>query len=97
MLLFEWDEKKADQNKCRHKVSFELAKLAFDDPFQLSDYARTVKGEDRFATLAMVGNVLIFIAHTYRKNESGQEVIRIISARKATRKERREYQRRAGG
>jgi len=97
MPAFEWDEKKARQNQAKHKVSFELAKLAFDDPFQLNDFERTVRGEDRFQTLAMVGNVVLFVAHSYRKNEHGEEVIRIISARKATLKERREYHRRAGG
>ena len=97
MPAFEWDEKKARQNKAKHQVSFELAKLAFDDPFQLNDFERTVRGEDRFQTLAMVGNVVLFVAHSHRKNEHGEEVIRIISARKATPKERREYHHRAGG
>ena len=96
MPLFEWDEKKARQNKAKHKVSFELAQRVFEDPFQLNDFDRTVKGEDRYKTLGVVGTVVLLVAHCFRKNKDGEEVIRIISARKATTRERGEYERRAG-
>jgi|ERR1700733_2678491 uncharacterized protein len=96
MLKFEWDDSKSKTNITKHKVSFELAASAFEDPFQLSDFDRTVNGEDRYQTLALVGPVILFIVHTIKEIENGQEVIRIISARKATANERIAYQQARG-
>jgi uncharacterized protein len=96
MLLFEWDENKAKVNRSKHKVSFELASLAFEDHCQLNSFDRTVNGEDRYQTLALVGPIILFIVHTYKENQSGEEVIRIISARKATAAEQSAYQKARG-
>lgn len=91
-MLFEWDSSKAATNKRKHKVSFELAQLAMEtDQTQLSRYDRTVDDEDRWHTLAGIENVILIISHTYRENDHGEEVIRIISARKATTGEKAAY------
>ncbi len=90
-MLFEWDPEKAKTNKKKHKVSFELAQQVFDDDKQLNDFDRTVGNEDRYVTLGLVHNVILYVSHCYRENENGETVIRIISARKATSKESEAY------
>jgi len=71
-----------------HGVRFDDAMLAFADPFGLVDQDRIEMGELRWQTLGMVGSAVLFlVAHTIRA-EGDDEIIRIISARKATRKER---------
>ena len=91
-MLFEWDPAKDRLNLAKHKISFDAARLVFDDPHALSVRDRTVEGEARWQTLGLGGGVaLILVAHTYR-DEGSEEVIRIISARKATRVERKRYE-----
>jgi hypothetical protein len=91
MVLFEWDEAKARSNRRKHGVSFEDAMLVFTDPFALADQDRVANGELRWQTLGLVdGIVLLLVAHTVR-NQADDEVIRIISARRATRKEQQRY------
>ena len=92
-MRFEWDEYKDRLNRAKHGVSFETARLVFDDPLHLSVQDRIVAGEARWQTLGLVsGVVILIVAHTYGTEGPGQEVIRIISARKATRNERRRYE-----
>jgi uncharacterized DUF497 family protein len=93
---FEWDPAKAASNLRKHRVSFETAIRAFADPFALTDPDRIKDGEQRWQTLGVVdGYYLLLVAHTIRdEDEDGQlvEIIRIISAREADRKERRRYE-----
>jgi hypothetical protein len=90
-MRFEWDEIKNRHNLKKHKISFESAKLVFDDPQALSDLEREVAGEDRWKTVGVIGgSVVVVVAYTYRE-EGDNEVIRIISARKASPSERRAY------
>lgn len=92
MMLFEWDEAKADGNRRKHGVSFELAAQVFDDPYALAEQDRTVDGEDRWQTIGMVETVVVLlVGHTVREEEHN-EIIRLITARKATRKERQRYE-----
>jgi len=87
-----WDQNKNQSNKVKHKVSFELASLVFEDPFQFSILERIENGEERWQTMGMVGSVVVLlVAHTFIEEE-GEEVVRIISARKATGKERQSYE-----
>ena len=88
MLLFEWNEKKALLNVQKHGVSFEEAATAFGDPLSLTiDDPLHSQDEDRFILIGMSNrNRLLVVVHTYR-----DDVIRLISARKATQKERRYY------
>lgn len=87
-----WDQNKNQSNKVKHKVSFEIASLVFEDPFHISILERIENGEERWQTMGMVGSVVVLlVAHTFLEEE-GEEVVRIISARKATGKERQAYE-----
>jgi len=92
-MRLEWDEaNKNRRNLAKHCISFETAKLVFEDPHALSIQDRAVEDEERWQTLGMIGGlVVVLVAHTYRE-ENGEEVIRLISARKATPLERRAYE-----
>ncbi|SRR5258708_30419710 len=90
-MRFVRDEEKNRRNRAKHKVSFESAVLVFDDPNALSLQDRFVAGEERWQTLGLVGGmVILLVAHTFYE-ENGEEIVRIISARKATPGERRIY------
>jgi uncharacterized DUF497 family protein len=92
-MNFIWDSEKDAINRAKHGVSFETAVLVFDDPFHLSVVDRAVDSEERWRTMGQIGGlVILIVAHTY-KEQNGEETIRIISARKATRSERRYYER----
>jgi uncharacterized DUF497 family protein len=90
-MRFEWDEDKNRRNLAKHKVSLETASLVFDDPHLFSVQDRIVEGEERWQTVGMVSGAIILVAHTYRDEADG-EVIRLISARKATPHERQAYE-----
>jgi uncharacterized protein len=91
-LRFVWDEKKSRLNLAKHKFSFETAAFVFEDPHSISRFDRVKDGEERWQTLgAAVGVAVLLIAHADYM-ESGEEVIRIISARKATAHERQSYE-----
>jgi uncharacterized protein len=91
MVQFEWDELKAWTNARKHGVRFEDAMLVFGDPYALVEQDRLEGSEPRWQTLGLAGGiVLLLVAHTVR-NEQEAEIIRIISARRAVRKERKRY------
>ena len=89
-LRIEWDPKKAAQNLRKHGVSFEDAQTVFaDDRARLIDDPDHSEEEDRFVLLGLSDSLrLLVVIHCYR--EAGN-VVRIISARKATREERGFY------
>ena len=89
MLTFEWDPKKAESNIEKHGVSFEEASTAFRDPFSLTiDDPLHSKDEARMVQVGISNrNRLVVVVHTERGDD-----IRIISARKATKKERSQYE-----
>jgi uncharacterized DUF497 family protein len=90
-VQFTWDERKNRINQQKHGMSFETAVLVFDDVHQVSRQERTVDGESRWQTIGMVNEIyVLLVAHTVSEN-GDEEVIRIISARKATPRERRVY------
>lgn len=90
-MLFDWDENKSKTNLVKHGISFEIARLVFDDPYALSLQDRHKDGEERWQILGLInGIVILLVAHTFHERDS-IEVIRIISARKATRQERKHY------
>lgn len=92
-LRFTWDPAKAASNKRKHGVSFELAARVFLDPFALSEQDRVEGGEYRWQKIGMVEGVLVLIvAHAVREDADGVEIIHIISARRAERRERRRYE-----
>jgi uncharacterized DUF497 family protein len=84
---FEWDEQKAESNYAKHGITFEMARLAFQDPFAIEfTDERQDYGEERFQLIGMSAGVLLFVAYSMRG-----ETIRIISARGAEPFERRWY------
>jgi uncharacterized DUF497 family protein len=90
---YEWDESKNRSNLAKHGISFETAVLVFEDPDIVSEVERIVEGEERWQSIGMIGNVLIvLVAHTWRPQNESDEVIRVISARKATPNERKKYE-----
>jgi uncharacterized DUF497 family protein len=91
-LRFEWDPAKAASNLAKHGVGFDLAMRVFADPFARTEQDRIEGGEYRYQTIGMIeDNLLLLVAHTDRE-EGAATVVRIISARAATRRERRRYE-----
>lgn len=91
---FEWDPPKAAANLRKHGVSFERAATVFQDPEARSLYDRphSYAGEDGWITLGMDAHgQLLVISHTWREAGEGAARCRIISARKATKTEARQY------
>lgn len=90
-MRFEWDDTKNRENLSKHGISFETAALVFDDPHALSDQDRVVDDEERWQTIGSIGVLVVLVAHLWW-DESGEEVIRLISARKATSREKKTYE-----
>jgi hypothetical protein len=89
---FEWDATKARANLHKHGVDFEDAMLVWADPMHLVRVDRVEDGEERWHALGMAeGVVLILVVHTYPAVDDDDRV-RIISARRATKAERRAYE-----
>ncbi|CCD29643.1 Conserved hypothetical protein DUF497 [Candidatus Glomeribacter gigasporarum BEG34] len=96
LIRFEWDEAKSQSNQRKHGVSFEEACQVFRDPLHVSVQDRIEGSEQRWQTLGLVQDrPLLLVAHTLRDQE-GTEIVRIISARKATPIERRRYEQENG-
>ncbi|MGA3328083.1 MAG: BrnT family toxin [Terriglobia bacterium] len=86
-LKFGWDKSKARSNYAKHGVSFDLAKGVFKDPFAIEFLDdRQDYGEERFVMIGMVEDHLLYVAYTER-----DEIIRFISARRATKHEEQVY------
>lgn len=91
MLRFAWDERKNRANRAKHGVWFEEAQSAFHDPHARMFYdPEHSEEEDRFLLLGMSSaERVLVVVHCYRESES---LVRIISAREATKKEVRAYE-----
>jgi hypothetical protein len=90
LLRFEWDERKNEQNRRKHGISFEEARTVFFDENALlvSDPDHSGQ-EDRFVLLGLSSGLrVLLVCHCYRRDE---EVIRIFSVRRANREERKQY------
>lgn len=90
MIRFEWDGNKNEINKKKHKISFEEASTVFyDDAALVIDDPEHSEDEDRFIILGLSKRAnLLVVCHCYRESDT---VIRIISARKATKTESQYY------
>lgn len=89
---FDWDEEKADSNVRKHGITFKLAAKAFTDDRALIEFDDYHGREDRWRTIGKVdGELLLLVVHTGWV-DGDVEVIRIISARHADRKERLRYE-----
>ena len=92
-IEFTWDPAKAEENRRKHGVGFDTAKAVFADPFAVSDMERIENGEYRWQTIGLVnGCVMLLVAHTIADDDT-IERIRIISARRATSREVKRYER----
>lgn len=93
---FVWDESKNLANQAKHKISFQTASRVFGDPFVLIEQDRIENGERRWQAWGMVDGSLVllvaFVPLDEHEDDDPIEFIRIISARKATPKERRHYE-----
>lgn len=89
-IKFEWDENKNQTNQKKHGISFEEAKAVFfDDDAILFDDPEHSKGEERFLIIGQIQEKSVcIVSHCYRDKEN---TIRIISARKATKNEKKIY------
>ena len=88
-MIFEWDPQKAELNATRHGISFEEAATAFGDPLSITivdpDHSES---EQRYVLVGLTSSRrLVVVVHTDRADRT-----RIISARPATRRERRTYE-----
>ena len=90
---FEWDEHKNELNIFKHDVSFEEASTVFDDAYAVTLYDENHSDyEDRFIIIGVSENSLeLTVCHCYRGNN--EDIVRIISARKATKSEHEIYER----
>ena len=88
-MEFEWDDAKAVANEAKHGVSFAEAMTVFGDPLSLTGYdPQHSDDEDRYVTMGQsVDGRLLVVSHTDRS-----EKIRVISAREASRGERKDYE-----
>lgn len=88
-----WDDEKNRTNTRDHGLSFETAQLVFRDPLAASR-CDPDPSEERWQTIGLIGQVVVFVVHTWPEPDpaTGEEVGRIISARKATAHERRAYE-----
>ena len=86
-LTFDWNKSKAKDNYAKHGVSFDMAKRVFKDPFAI-EYLddRQDYGEERFVIIGVVDGYILYVAYTGRS-----DVIRVISARRATKHEQEIY------
>ena len=91
-MRYEWDETKARANLAKHGLSFEDAVLVFEGPSVTFADNRFEYGEERLITLGVLAGRVVVIAHTVR----GEDATRIISMRKANRREQEIYQERLG-
>jgi uncharacterized protein len=92
-IVFAWDDRKAEANRKKHGVGFDEAQEIFGDSLSLTvaDPAHS-KGEERFVTVGQSRKGELFVVVHADKGET----IRIISARRATAKERKDYEQDAG-
>jgi uncharacterized DUF497 family protein len=90
---FEWDPKKAKTNRKKHKVSFEHASTIFKDPKAISIYDKEHSHkEDRWITMGLASDgSLLVVHHIYKQIDDATVIIRIISSRKATKNEKKQY------
>ena len=86
---FEWDDAKAEANERKHGVSFAEAETVFGDPLSLTGYDPAHSDdEDRYITMGMsTEGRLLIVSHTDRGDK-----VRLISAREASQRERRDYE-----
>ena len=94
MVEFDWDPAKAASNLRKHRVSFELAATVFADRLATSvpDEDQGTFEERRITMGVAEDGRLLVVSHTFAEEDEGETLVRIISARRATPNERRQYE-----
>jgi uncharacterized DUF497 family protein len=89
IMRITWDPKKAEINFKKHNVRFSDAELVLYDPFALTLEEQVIEGEKRFVTVGAdaIGRIVV-VVYSYRDSDT----IRLISARKATSSQRKQYE-----
>jgi uncharacterized DUF497 family protein len=90
-MRFEWDDDKNRINQRKHGISFETAIKVWDDPFHWTYFDRIENGERRMHCVGTIGAATVLLVVYVDKDSHGEEIIRIIGARRATRHERNAY------
>ena len=92
-MRFEWDAAKDRANQAKHgDIDFETAARVFDDPDMLLSRDRVVDNEQRWHAIGAVMTAVLLVVHICRdEGDNGEETIRIISAREASKRERGIY------
>jgi uncharacterized DUF497 family protein len=88
-LIWTWDEEKARRNVAKHGLTFATAQLVFDDLLVLSQ-RDSYPDEARWRSIGLIGHLVVLVVHTWPDDE--MKPGRIISARQATPRERKEYE-----
>jgi len=92
-MLFDWDDNKREKTLRERGIDFIDAALIWDDPKRQERIDHRFNyGETRIQTIGRVSFGILLVVYTERVNENGKEVVRIISARMASKKERQEYE-----
>ncbi len=92
-MKFEWNEDKNKLNIKKHGISFEEALEVFDDPLQISKLDKRFSYfEERWITLGLTNKQKVLVVANLFFSDEGEEIIRIISARKANKIERQSYE-----
>ena len=91
IIKFEWDPEKARENYRKHGVSFEQATVVFSDVFGLEEYDsnHSTFGETRYSRIGFAADGILYVVYTMR--DPNEDLIRLISARRADRSEQQLY------
>lgn len=98
-MRFEWDDEKNRINQRKHDgLAFETAALVFQDSLAVFRKDRVAEGEQRWHAIGSVSNAVLLVVHVYRREAQNdeEEIIRIIPAREANKRERRVYLQQTG-
>lgn len=92
-LKFEWDNEKERINIVKHGIPFKIAELVFGDNnrIEIYDEAHSTINEERYITIGEIDEVTLLVNVVYTMRGDGCDVIRLISARRATKKEKEMY------
>ena len=90
-MAFEWDPEKSEANRWKRGFDFEFATLIFDGPTLEKEDRRKAYGEKRVAAIGLADGIHVTVVYTDRTDAVGDQVRRIISARRSNRRERKAY------
>jgi len=90
-MYFDWDERKLRKNLKEHGIHFDDATLVFEDPYRITEEDSVVDGEKRWRTVGIAFDVTVLLVVHLEEDFDGDILVRMISARKATKGESDDY------